>query len=106
MPKVFSLPKELRTKKISKDMFGWKSIEVFDGVLVFFNENKNNKNSILVMVPKSVVREASRRNLLRRKTKEVFRLNVKRDKSVDYLVKFNKFAHGFEGGLKGFFENV
>lgn len=106
MPKSFSLPKESRLKKITKEMFGWQSCEVFEGIRVFYNDSRNNKNSILVMIPKKAVRDASKRNSLRRKSKEVFRLSVNRDKSVDYLIKFNKFADGFEGSLKSFFENV
>ena len=52
------------------------------------------------------MRDASKRNFLRRKSKEAFRLSVNRDKSVDYLIKFNKFADGFEESLKNFFKNV
>jgi ribonuclease P protein component len=106
MPKSFSLPKESRIKKISEEMFGWVSCEVFEGVRVFYNHNNLDKNSILVMIPKKAVRDASKRNSLRRKTKEVFRLNVNRDKSADYLVKFNRFTDGFEEGLRKFFKDV
>ena len=106
MPKALSLPKESRLKKITKEMFGWQSYEVFEGIRVFYNNNGNNKNSVLVMIPKRVVRDASKRNSLRRKSKEAFRLSVNRDKSVDYLIKFNKFADGFEESLKSFFKNV
>ena len=106
MPKSFSLPKESRIKKISKEMFGWVSCEVFEGVRVFYNHNNLDKNSILVMIPKKAVRDASKRNALRRKTKEVFRLNVNRDKSADYLVKFNRFTDGFEESLRKFFKDV
>ena len=87
-------------------MFGWGSCEVFEGVRVFYNHNNLDKNSILVMVPKKAVRDASKRNSLRRKTKEVFRLNVNRDKSADYLVKFNRFTDGFEESLRKFFKDV
>ena len=86
-------------------MFGWKICNVADGVSVFFNPN-NNKNTVLVSVPKKAVKEAYKRNLLKRKAKEVFRLNAKRDKSADYLIRFNKFAEGFEDSLKDFFINV
>ena len=87
-------------------MFGGGSCEVFEGVRVFYNHNNLNKNSILVMIPKKAVRDASKRNSLRRKTKEVFRLNVNRDKSADYLVKFNRFTDGFEESLRKFFKDV
>ena len=87
-------------------MFGWGSCDVFEGVRVFYNHNNRNKNSILVMIPKKAVRDASKRNSLRRKTKEVFRLNVNRDKSADYLVKFNRFTDGFEESLRKFFKDV
>ena len=87
-------------------MFGWGSCEVFEGVRVFYNHNNLDKNSILVMIPKKAVRDASKRNSLRRKTKEVFRLNVNRDKSADYLVKFNRFTDGFEESLRKFFKDV
>jgi ribonuclease P protein component len=72
----------------------------------FITKTSNNKNSVLVMIPKRVVRDASKRNSLRRKSKEAFRLSVNRDKSADYLIKFNKFADGFEESLKSFFKNV
>ena len=87
-------------------MFGWVSCEVFEGVRVFYNHNNLDKNSILVMIPKKAVRDASKRNSLRRKTKEVFRLNVNRDKPADYLIKFNKFTDKFEESLVSFFKNV
>ena len=106
MGKDFSLSKNLRRKKLTKEMFGWRVYSVTDEVSVFFNNNKNNKNSVMVLVPKKAVKEAYKRNLLRRRAKEVFRLNVKRDKSVDYLIKFNKFAEGFENSLENFFKNV
>ena len=106
MPKSFSLPKESRLKKITKEMFGWQSCEIFEGIRVFYNNNRNNKNSVLVMIPKRVVRDASKRNSLRRKSKEAFRLSVNSDKSVDYLIKFNKFSEGFEESLKSFFKHV
>ena len=71
----------------------------------FFNTN-NSKNTILVSVPKKAVKEAYKRNLLKWKAKEVFRLNAKRDKSADYLIRFNKFVEGFESSLEDFFKNV
>ena len=33
-------------------------------------------------------------------------LNVNRDKSADYLVKFNRFTDGFEESLRKFFKDV
>ena len=105
MGKDFSLSKNQRRKKLTKEMFGWKVCNVADGVSVFFNPN-NNKNTVLVSVPKKAVKEAYKRNLLKRKAKEVFRLNAKRDKSADYLIRFNRFAEGFESSLKDFFKNV
>ena len=106
MGKELTLSKNLRRKKLTKEMFGWSVFNVTSEVSVFFNTNNDNKNSILVSIPKKAVKEAFKRNLLRRKTKEVFRLNAKRDKTIDYLVRFNKFAEGFEGSLKDFFKNV
>ena len=86
-------------------MFGWEVCKVTNDVSVFFNNN-SNKNTVLVSVPKKNVKEAYKRNLLKRKAKEVFRLNAKRDKSADYLIRFNKFAEGFESSLEDFFKNV
>ena len=105
MGKDFSLSKNLRRIKLTKEMFGWRVCNVTDGVSVFFNTNKN-KNTVLVSVPKKAVKEAYKRNLLKRKAKEVFRLNAKRDKSTDYLIRFNKFVEGFESSLEDFFKNV
>lgn len=87
-------------------MFGWRSVVVFDGIKVFYNDNKTGKNSVLVMIPKKAVRCATKRNTLRRRAKEMFRLNVNRDKSADYLIKFNKFTNKFEESLVSFFRNV
>ena len=86
-------------------MFGWSVCNVTESVSVFFNTN-NSKNTVLVSVPKKAVKEAYKRNLLKRRAKEVFRLHAKRDKSADYLIRFNKFAEGFEDSLKDFFKNV
>ena len=105
MGKDFSLSKNQRRKKLTKEMFGWRVYKVTDSVSVFFNTN-NSKNTVLVSVPKKAVKEAYKRNLLRRKAKEVFRLNAKRDKSTDYLIRFNKFVEGFESSLEDFFKNV
>ena len=105
MGKDFSLSKNLRRKKLTKEMFGWRVCNVTDGVSVFFNTNKN-KNTVLVSVPKKAVKEAYKRNLLKRKAKEVFRLNAKIDKSTAYLIRFNKFVEGFESSLEDFFKNV
>ncbi len=101
-----TLSKNLRRKKLTKDMFGWSVCKVTNEVSVFFNTNKKNENTVLVLIPKRAVKEAFKRNLLRRRAKEVFRLNAKREKSLDYLIRFNKFAEGFEGSLKEFFRNV
>ena len=101
-----ALSKNLRRKKLTKDMFGWSVCEITNGVSVFFNTNSKNENSVLVLIPKKVVKEAFKRNLLRRRAKEVFRLNANREKSLDYLIRFNKFVEGFEGSLKEFFRNV
>ena len=105
MGKDFSLSKNQRRKKLTKKMFGWEACEITSDVSVFFNIN-SNKNTVLVSVPKKTVKEAYKRNLLKRKAKEVFRLSVKKDKSVDYLIRFNRFAEGFESSLEDFFRNV
>ena len=106
MGKELILTKNQRKNKLNKEIFGWSGFKVTNEVSVFFNTNNDNKNSILVSIPKKAVKEAFKRNLLRRKTKEVFRLNAKREKTIDYLVRFSKFAEGFEGSLKDFFKNV
>ena len=105
MGKDFSLSKNQRRKKLTKKMFGWEVCKVTNDVSVFFNNN-SNKNTVLVSVPKKAVKEAYKRNLLKRKAKEVFRLNANRDKSADYLIRFNRFAEGFESSLEDFFKNV
>ena len=106
MGKELTLSKNQRKKKLTKEMFGWSVFKVTNGVSVFFNTSNENKSSILVSVPKKAVKEAHKRNLLKRRVKEVFRLNAKREKSVDYLVRFNKFVEGFESNLEDFFKNV
>ena len=106
MGKKLALSKNQRGKKLTKDMFGWGFCKITNEVVVYFNTNKDDRSSVLVLVPKKAVKEANRRNLLRRRTKEVFRLSVKRDKPVDYLIKFSKFTEGFEDSLKDFFKNV
>jgi ribonuclease P protein component len=106
MGKELTLSKNQRGKKLTKEMFGWDFCKITSEVAVYFNKNNDNRSSLLVLVPKKAVKEAFKRNLLRRRSKEVFRLNAKRDKSVDYLIKFSKFAEGFEISLKDFFKNV
>lgn len=106
MGKELTLSKNQRGKKLTKEMFGWDFCKITSEVVVYFNKNNDNRSSLLVLVPKKAVKEAFKRNLLRRRSKEVFRLNAKRDKSVDYLIKFSKFAEGFEISLKDFFKNV
>ena len=106
MGKKLTLSKNQRGKKLTKDMFGWNVCKITNEVVVYFNTNKDDRSSVLVLIPKKAVKEANKRNLLRRRTKEVFRLSVKRDKPVDYLIKFSKFAEGFEESLENFFKNV
>tara|TARA_B100000989_G_scaffold1862_1_gene1185 strand:+ start:176 stop:496 length:321 start_codon:yes stop_codon:yes gene_type:complete len=106
MGKELTLSKNQRKKKLTKEMFGWSVFKVTNEVSVFFNNNNENKSTVLVSVPKKAVKEAHKRNLLKRRVKEVFRLNAKREKSVDYLVRFNKFVEGFESNLEDFFKNV
>ena len=106
MGKKLTLSKNQRGKKLTKDMFGWSVCKITNEVVVYFNTNKDDRSSVLVLIPKKAVKEANKRNLLRRRTKEVFRLSVKRHKPVDYLIKFSKFTEGFEDSLKDFFKNV
>ena len=106
MGKELTLSKNQRKKKLTKEMFGWSVFKVTNEVSVFFNTSNENKSSILVSVPKKAVKEAHKRNLLKRRVKEVFRLNAKREKSVDYLVRFNKFVEGFESNLEDFLKET
>lgn len=87
-------------------MFGWKGYEVVGGLSVYCTEKDSPPPSAIILIPKSSVKKAARRNLLRRRAKEVFRKSVNRNKSMDYLIKFNKFIEGFENNLEGFFKNV
>ena len=72
--------------------------------LLCTNTNKDDRCSVLVLIPKKRKR-GQQRNLLRRRTKEVFRRAL-RDITLDYLIKFSKFTEGFEDNLEDFFKNV
>ena len=106
MPKDLSYSKSFRIKSLNKQMFGWKGYEVVGGLSVYCTEKDSPPPSAIILIPKSSVKKAARRNLLRRRAKEVFRKGVNRNKSMDYLIKFNKFIEGFENNLEGFFKNV
>ena len=56
MGKELTLSKNQRRKKLTKEVFGWNSCEITSEVCVFFNTNKNNKNSVMVLVPKKAVK--------------------------------------------------
>ncbi len=106
MPGNLCYDKSLRIKALSKQMFSWQGEEIFKGVNIYHKKKPESPPSVLVLIPKKSVNSAVSRNLLRRRTKEVFRKSVNREKPMNYLIKFNGFVVGFERRLELFLKNV
>tara|TARA_Y100001935_G_C17234480_1_gene472213 strand:+ start:215 stop:532 length:318 start_codon:yes stop_codon:yes gene_type:complete len=82
-----SLNRNKKLKKISKAMYAWDVKKVSNKISIYKQESAG-KGSVLVSIPKRVVKSAVRRNEIRRKTKEIFRKNKTLSDGYYFLVKF------------------
>lgn len=87
-------------------MFLWSKNSIVKGLDVHFQNGDDSVSKIIVLVPKRVVGLAVERNSLRRRVKEMFRKNISRSHSGNFLVKFNSVPASFDVELEKYFKNV
>ncbi|MAV83254.1 MAG: ribonuclease P protein component [Gammaproteobacteria bacterium] len=87
MKKNFSINKKNNIKKISPKMFSWEMNNITKTISVY-RQKTEGPGSVLVMIPKKIVKSSVRRNEIRRKTKEIFRKGKSSSLGYHFLVKF------------------
>ncbi len=87
MKKKISVNKKNNIKKVSPKMFSWEMKNITKTVSVF-RQRTDGPGSVLVMIPKKIVKSSVRRNEIRRKTKEIFRKGKSSSLGYHFLVKF------------------
>ena len=75
---------------INKIFYNSKSLDIFPFVIkyIFYNDKLSFDNKIMVSVPKSKIKNAVKRNLIKRRIKESYRLNKSIIKNHNLLVAF------------------
>ena len=68
-------------------MFSWERNNITKTISVF-RQKTDGPGSVLVMIPKKIVKSSVRRNEIRRKTKEIFRKGKSSSLGYHFLVKF------------------
>ena len=68
-------------------MFSWEMNNITKTISVF-RQKTDGPGSVLVMIPKKIVKSSVRRNEIRRKTKEIFRKGKSSSLGYHFLVKF------------------
>tara|TARA_Y200000002_G_scaffold141977_1_gene117222 strand:- start:188 stop:505 length:318 start_codon:yes stop_codon:yes gene_type:complete len=87
LKKIFSINKKNNIKKVSPKMFSWEMNNITKTISVF-RQKTDGPGSVLVMIPKKIVKSSVRRNEIRRKTKEIFRKGKSSSLGYHFLVKF------------------
>tara|TARA_B100001057_G_scaffold131838_1_gene131087 strand:- start:16369 stop:16686 length:318 start_codon:yes stop_codon:yes gene_type:complete len=87
LKKNFSINKKNNIKKISPKMFSWEMNNITKTISVY-RQKTEGPGSVLVMIPKKIVKSSVRRNEIRRKTKEIFRKGKSSSLGYHFLVKF------------------
>tara|TARA_X000000950_G_scaffold147930_1_gene182580 strand:- start:838 stop:1155 length:318 start_codon:yes stop_codon:yes gene_type:complete len=87
LKKNFSINKKNNIKKVSPKMFSWEMNNITKTISVF-RQKTDGPGSVLVMIPKKIVKSSVRRNEIRRKTKEIFRKGKSSSLGYHFLVKF------------------
>ena len=87
MKENFSINKKNNIKKISPKMFSWEMNNITKTISVY-RQKTEGPGSVLVMIPKKIVKSSVRRNEIRRKTKEIFRKGKSSSLGYHFLVKF------------------
>lgn len=68
-------------------MFSWEMNNITKTISVY-RQKTEGSGSVLVMIPKKIVKSSVRRNEIRRKTKEIFRKGKSSSLGYHFLVKF------------------
>ena len=85
----FSKDERITNKKIIQNLFeSGKKIIFSPFILKYLDERKESKNKVLISVSKSKIKSSVKRNLLKRRIREAYRLNKNNIKSLGYSFAF------------------
>ena len=85
----FSKDERITNKKIIQNLFeSGKKIIFSPFILKYLDERKESKNKVLISVSKSKIKSSVKRNLLKRRIRESYRLNKDIIKGLGYSFAF------------------
>ena len=85
----FSKDERITNKKIIQNLFeSGKKIIFSPFILRYLDERKESKNKVLISVSKSKIKSSVKRNLLKRRIRESYRLNKNIIKGLGYSFAF------------------
>tara|TARA_B000000475_G_scaffold257845_1_gene239415 strand:+ start:4818 stop:5192 length:375 start_codon:yes stop_codon:yes gene_type:complete len=85
----FSKDERITNKKIIQNLFeSGKKIIFSPFILKYLDERKESKNKVLISVSKSKIKSSVKRNLLKRRIRESYRLNKNIIKGLGYSFAF------------------
>ena len=85
----FSKDERVTNKKIIQNLFdSGKKIIFSPFILKYLDERKESKNKVLISVSKSKIKSSVKRNLLKRRIRESYRLNKNIIKGLGYSFAF------------------
>ena len=85
----FSKDERITNKKIIQNLFeSGKKIIFSPFILKYLNERKESENKVLISVSKSKIKSSVKRNLLKRRIRESYRLNKNIIKGLGYSFAF------------------
>ena len=85
----FSKDERITNKKIIQNLFeSGKKLIFSPFILKYLDERKESKNKVLISVSKSKIKSSVKRNLLKRRIREAYRLNKNNIKSLGYSFAF------------------
>ena len=85
----FSKDERITNKKIIQNLFESRKKIIFSPfILKYLDERKESKNKVLISVSKSKIKSSVKRNLLKRRIRESYRLNKNIIKGLGYSFAF------------------
>lgn len=85
----FSKDERITNKKIIQNLFeSGKKVIFSPFILKYLDERKESKNKVLISVSKSKIKSSVKRNLLKRRIRESYRLNKNIIKGLGYSFAF------------------
>jgi ribonuclease P protein component len=88
-------------KGVNRCMYSWNCVFDTENGSVLKNESQGD-GGLLVLIPKKICPKSTARNMLRRKVKELFRVDSGDKNNFDFLIKFKKNDIEFVDELKSY----